>query len=405
MSDPRSAAAWATFRKRVAELGGEVLEPKWLGSNTPHRVRCKNNHVSTPKPQKVNAGRGICRTCVGQDPVAAWESFCKRVTELGGEVLETEWRGSGTPHTVRCKDGHFNTPLPCNISNGQGLCRQCAGQDSATAERAFRRRVSEAGGRVVGSYVNCDTPVRVVCAQGHETAPTPYRATRGVVCTACAGLDPVAAEATFHARVATLGGVVVGPYIDSKTRVACICPAGHPCRPTPSYLWKGKGMCPVCARNDPETGRKAFYDRVNALGGRVVGPYVNSTTLVSCVCREGHACRPRPSSLTIGQGLCGQCAGKTWDVFYLTVNPTLRRLKFGVTSGDPRARLGNHHRAGYVKVVRVLPNLPDAHALEWHVRTMLREAGIAAVQGREYFGLTALPFVLNIVDGWATAAA
>jgi hypothetical protein len=343
----------------------------------------------------------MCRTCVGQDPVAAWESFCKRIAELGGEVLEFQWRGSGTPHKVRCKNGHINTPLPCNISNGQGPCRRCAGQDSATAERDFRRRVNRAGGRVIGSYVNCDTPVLVTCAQGHMSTPTPYRATRGGICNVCAGQSPVEAEAAFRARVAALGGTVVGRYVNSLTRIDCVCPIGHACRPTPAYMRKSKGMCPVCAQNDPETARRGFYNRVAALGGRVVGPYINSVIPVECLCREGHTCRPRPSSLTVGQGLCAKCAGKTWDALYVVANPELARVKFGVTSGDPRARLGDHRRAGYVEVVRVLRNLPDSHALERHVRASLRDANILPAQGREYFDMAALPVVLDIVDGWS----
>lgn len=57
----------------------------------------------------------------------------------------------------------------------------------------------------------------------------------------------------------------------------------------------------------------------------------------------------------------------------------------------------------YVEVVRVLPALPDAHGLEKHLRTVLREAGIAATQGREYFDSGALALVLDVVDGWAAA--
>ena len=101
--------------------------------------------------------------------------------------------------------------------------------------------------------------------------------------------------------------------------------------------------------------------------------------------------------------MCCTCAGSLWDVFYVTVNPALGRMKFGITSGDPRGRLGNHRRAGYSEVVRVLPDLPDARRLEQHVRAALREAGVVAVQGWEYFDRSALALVLDIVDGWAAA--
>jgi hypothetical protein len=80
---------------------------------------------------------------------------------------------------------------------------------------------------VAGPYINCDTPVRVICAYGHESTPTPYRATHWGICAACAGQSPAEEERKFRARVAAQGGRVVGKYVNSKTRVAIICAAGH----------------------------------------------------------------------------------------------------------------------------------------------------------------------------------
>ncbi len=102
--------------------------------------------------------------------------------------------------------------------------------------------------------------------------------------------------------------------------------------------------------------------------------------------------------------MCRTCANRMWDVFYITVNPALGRVKFGVTSGDERPRLATHRRAGYTEPVRVLPDLLDAHALERHVRATLAAAGATPVQGREYFDVSALPVVLDVADGWIAAA-
>ena len=136
----------------------------------------------------------------------------------------------------------------------------------------------------------------------------------------------------------------------------------------------------------------------------MVGPYTTNNGLVHVICKNGHDCWPRPSSLTIGQGLCAQCAGREWDVFYVVVSSLQRRVKFGITSGDPRARLGNHRRAGYTEVVRVLPERPGAALLERHVRATLRDADIFPLHGREYFDLEALPVVLGVVYHWTPVA-
>jgi len=73
------AAAWANFRKRVAELGGEVLEPEWLGAAKPHRCRCAKGHERRRTPNKVQQGGGICSVCTAiPRSLQAWEAFVGR---------------------------------------------------------------------------------------------------------------------------------------------------------------------------------------------------------------------------------------------------------------------------------------------------------------------------------------
>lgn len=339
------------------------------------------------------------------DSIAAEAAFRARVAQLGGEVIEPEWLGSSKPHRVRCGQGHLCRPRPNDVHGGQGICRACSGVLPDVAEAAFRARIAELGGQVVGEYRNTATPVDCICPAEHPCSPRPNSIQQGRgMCFDCSGRNPAVAEVAFRARVAELGGQVIGKYASEDTPADCLCPVGHPCRPTPSYLRKQKGMCPVCAQNDPDTAERTFYARVGALGGRVVGPYVNSMTFVECICPQGHRCRPRPNSVQQGQGICGACRGAAWDVLYVVTSPTLGRVKFGVTSGDARARLADHRRAGYPEVIRVLPGLDDAHALERHIRVTLRAADITPAQGREYFHIDALALVLDVVDGWTSAA-
>ena len=111
---------------RVAELGGVVLEPRWLGNKRPHRVRCGAGHDCDPTPNAVQK-QGICRVCAGNDPETAWNEFRMRVAELGGVVLEPRWLGNKRPHRVRCGAGHDCDPIPNAVQSGQGICRSCVG--------------------------------------------------------------------------------------------------------------------------------------------------------------------------------------------------------------------------------------------------------------------------------------
>jgi hypothetical protein len=91
--------------------------------------------------------------------------------------------------------------------------------------------------------------------------------------------------------------------------------------------------------------------------------------------------------------------GRKWDVFYVVANPEKYRLKFGVTSGDPRPRLGKHRADGYQVVKLLLRDLPVAMAsqMEEDVKATLRLAGLSPVQGKEYFDLSALGLVYETV--------
>src|SRR5437867_2051498 len=92
----RSLAAEAKFRARLAELGATLLEPRWLGANTPHRVRCAAGHECSPRPGSVRCGRGGCRVCAGNDPATAEVAFRARLAELGATLLEPRWLGTHT---------------------------------------------------------------------------------------------------------------------------------------------------------------------------------------------------------------------------------------------------------------------------------------------------------------------
>ena len=334
----RILTGYLRFVERLDELGATLLEPHWLGSINPHRVRCAAGHDCAPRPGDVSQGQGICRICVGMDPAAAEARFRARLDELGATLLEPRWLGALEPHKARCAAGHECTPRPSNMSSGQGICRVCAGQDPAAAEARFRARVAELGGMVLGQYVNKDIPVLLRCANGHDCAPRPGSVVKGFgLCRTCAGQDPITAEARFRARIEELGGTVLGEYVSNRTPIAARCSAGHDCNPYPNNVMRGEGFC-----------------------------------------------------LT--------CIGVIWDVFYVVTGPA--GVKFGITSGNPRPRLAFHRRNGYGTVVRVHEGLPGTTArdLENELVRLMCVSGVAPVRGREYFPAEALPTILHVVD-------
>jgi hypothetical protein len=77
-------------------------------------------------------------------------------------------------------------------------------------------------------------------------------------------------------------------------------------------------------------------------------------------------------------------------------------LKFGITSNGGRKRLSTHAQNGYRKNIRFMDDMLDMRAgeLEKSVKAALRLGGEYPVSGTEYFDISCLALVLDIVDNY-----
>ncbi|MYW04445.1 hypothetical protein [Streptomyces sp. SID3343] len=338
----KSERAWRQFKESVTQAGGVVVETDWLGSAEPHRIRCLAGHRAEPTPNAVQRGQGVCWTCSGSNPQAAWNEFKTNVRKQGGKVVESRWLGKDKRHNAICAKGHVCRPRPGYVRDGGGICRVCSRNDPATAHAEFLANVARAGGQVVEEqWLGKAAPHRVMCLNGHEYTPTP-----------------------------------------KNMRV-------------------GSGYCRTCVGNDPETAYRNFKARVEELGGEVLEPtWLGVGEPHEVICREGHLGKPYPTAVQQGQGICRWCKGKTWDAFYVVQNPEIATVKFGITSGMTRPRLRFHATQGFATVLRAVSGLPNdaAPELERGILAALKEAGVHPVRGREYFPLSATDLILTLVD-------
>lgn len=280
-----------------------------------------------------------------------------------------------------------------------------AQRPAVKAEAKFRDAVAAFGGTVLGEYAGTRMPILVRCDQGHEfeTWPTTMTASHRtqMPCRACSHVrqGQRTAEA-FHARMAELGATVVGEYRGEGRPVAAICRNGHECSPRPGNTIQGLGICRTCVNRDPVKAEADFRKRVEEAGGEVLGEYHRSTRPVLIRCGQGHLSEPSPNNIQQGWGICRFCVGQVWNVFYVVEGPA--GVKFGISSGNGKARLRAHEKDGYTEVLRLFTDLPDgvARSLENEIKRVLRAAGLIPVRGIEYFGPEACGLVLPVVDAW-----
>ena len=295
-----------------------------------------------PTPSNVLQGHSICRVCAGRDTYATEVRFRAVLKEQGAELLEPYWLGSHRRHRIRCAVGHVVSPLPTNVLMGHGICRACAGRDPVNSEAKFRARLAELGTELLE----------------HEW---------------------------------------LGHHKAHRAR----CAEGHSCFPRPTDVMRGHSPCLTCVGQDPETNLRKFRILLAERGAILLETgWLGSSRPHRVRCQAGHICTPRPGDIASGSGVCRFCAGSSWDVFYVVGDTTNYRIKFGVTSGDPKCRLTAHRRDGYVQVLRLLTDLPGtvAHDIERAVRTVLKLAKVLPIRGREYFDSAATGVVLDIVD-------
>jgi hypothetical protein len=143
---------------------------------------------------------------------------------------------------------------------------------------------------ISNNYVNDSTKLLFKCAKGHPREITPSNFKQGKGCAKCSGLDPVNAQLLFENRIKEFGGILVGNYVNSKTSVDIICTKGHPSSVIPNKIQQGRGICRICAGNDPGFAEEKFINRVTELGGTIVTKYYSVHKPVEIMCPNGDLC-------------------------------------------------------------------------------------------------------------------
>lgn len=191
--------------------------------------------------------------------------------------------------------------------NSQSLRIACQMPTSKQAENNFRLVANKRGWEVLSPYMGTLSKISMRCSIGHilDMRPHDFKNKRG--CRFCSKTDKMIAELKFRLRIREIGGKVKGVYKNTQTEVSCICFHNHPCNPLPNNIIRGQGMCKVCARNDSETAEKEFRERCDKAGVIIKGDYINSATRIECVCPKDHICYPLPSSIQGGKEFCVEC--------------------------------------------------------------------------------------------------
>lgn len=178
------------------------------------------------------------------------EKLLDHVTSRGGKIIR-EGRLSKDEYTFECQKGHRWEALRRVILKGH-WCPRCAMCDPGDAALRFRENIENRGGIVLGTYINNRTKVLVRCMNQHEYLASPINVYQGNNCRQCVGIDFDSCMERLEEYILSRNGVLLSDYANSKTRVKLKCENGHVWKATPNNLVSKKSWCPICNESKGE---------------------------------------------------------------------------------------------------------------------------------------------------------
>ena len=114
------------------------------------------------------------------------DHMCRLAAERGGACLSTQYVNSATALEWACALGHRWKAVPSSVRQGH-WCKQCADARRRFSLAELERLAAARGGKCLAAvYVNSQTRVEWLCADGHRWLAIPNSVRRGSWCAACA---------------------------------------------------------------------------------------------------------------------------------------------------------------------------------------------------------------------------
>jgi len=213
--------------------------------------------------------------------------FVKEKFEKEGWVCTSEeYINAKSKLNYICPKGHVGTITWDSWNHGH-RCSECVKVKKPMI--SFIRSKFEEEGWILFSneYINSSTKLDCICSKGHHGSITWNSWQRGRRCSKCAGNKKLTIE-FVRSEFEKKGWVLTSKkYINSSSKLDYICPKGHSGTIT-WYNWQRGGGCVVCADlKKPTIGSiRSEFEEDNYNLTSIV--YVNAQQKLDYICPEGH---------------------------------------------------------------------------------------------------------------------
>jgi len=251
------------------------------------------------------------------------KEFIIKAREVHGDKYDyskVEYVNSNTNVIITCnKHGDFLQRPTHHINRKQG-CKKCSGRCSNTND--FIEKVKEIHGDRYDysktNYINCKTPIVIICKEHGEFTQTPDGHFQGRGCHTC-GINDRRLKQTksiqqFIQQSINVHGYKYDyskvEYKNCKIPVIIICNEHGEFQQTPEVHYLGSGCSKCAGRYQPST--EEFIERAREIHGDTYDyskiEYINSNTHVTILCKEHGEFQQTPQKHLMKRG-CDICGG------------------------------------------------------------------------------------------------
>jgi ferredoxin len=241
--------------------------------------------------------------------------------DRGYKLTSLMYENANVKLSFQCTVGHVFEMRARNFKRGQN-CPKCVGSCPIQAKDRFLHLASDRQYQIVGTYINTQTKLDLVCSKQHVFSITPHNFSSGHGCPRCANVCPQQAKERFLLQASERQFEVRGLYINDRTKVEMWCKNGHSFNITPTDYMSGNG-CSRCSGVCPIQAQKNFIKRISENNHCLLDNYINNRTKVHIRCGKSHVFSIAPTDYMRGNR-CSVCNESSGEQLIRTVLDYLR---------------------------------------------------------------------------------
>ncbi len=176
------------MKKIAKKRGGKCLSKTYVSARTKLLWECDNNHKWEASPSNIKRG-SWCPSCFGsvKGTIEEMQAIAKN---NGGKCLSISYVDNRTKLLWECAKGHRWEAVPYSVKGG-AWCRKCYYTQRGISQRLsieeMQAIAKQRGGKCLSTtYINNETKLSWLCAEGHKWMATPAHVKHGTWCPKCA---------------------------------------------------------------------------------------------------------------------------------------------------------------------------------------------------------------------------